>query len=252
MEAETKSSGGNSFICLHGNLQTNTVWNQFSDFFSSFSGCEYSLFAPDLWRLAGASLNDITCKLAREIKAQRETGNILIGYSLGGRIGFELIKQLSSLFKAAIIISAHSGNLTERERKDVLGNDRVMAERFLKTPWHELLSYWDTLPVFGGMPCRVKRAENDFERQKLSQMIINCSKAYQSNFLELTSLTLPILYLSGEKDPKYCVIGKALVKQFPETVSHVIIPKAAHRVPWDNPDGFKSAVEHFLNRVLVR
>jgi 2-succinyl-6-hydroxy-2,4-cyclohexadiene-1-carboxylate synthase len=61
-----------------------------------------------------------------------------------------------------------------------------------------------------------------------------------------------MLYLSGEEDHKYSMIGEDLSRSC-NSVIHQIIPDAGHRVPWENPAGFLSAVNQFLgdNRAFL-
>ena len=117
--------------------------------------------------------------------------------------------------------------------------------------WQRLLIEWDQQSVFAGRETNAKRAEKDFSRESICRLLDIFSKGRQLDLLPaLCELRQPpILFVSGEDDQKYGARGHELSSTC-ANVEHVIIPNAAHRVPWENPAGFVDAVQAFLDRVL--
>ena len=72
------------------------------------------------------------------------------------------------------------------------------------------------------------------------------SKGLQQNLApKLAELkNLPILFVSGEKDQKYLVIGKKLAKSS-SVINAQVIADAGHRVPWENTESFVQVLIDF-------
>ncbi|MBA3237799.1 MAG: alpha/beta fold hydrolase [Parachlamydiaceae bacterium] len=176
----------------------------------------------------------------------RNTGqqNILLGYSLGGRLAMHALISKPDLWDAAILISAHPGLDSPIEQTARLKNDQWWAKRFLEDPWDPLMHDWNTQAVFGGRPSLFSRFESAFNREKLSKQLINWSLGNQELLLNrLSKLPLPILVLAGELDPKFC----AIADQFKDFATVSIIPDAAHRLPWEKPKKFMKEVNKFCH-----
>ncbi|MEL6333413.1 MAG: hypothetical protein AAFQ76_12570, partial [Cyanobacteria bacterium J06626_26] len=54
---------------------------------------------------------------------------------------------------------------------------------------------------------------------------------------QITNLSIPITYVTGDVDRRYWQIGTELTAQSPN-IRHVSIQNAGHRVPWEQPDAF--------------
>ena len=146
--------------------------------------------------------------------------------------------------------AADTGLKTKRERTHTLQRDQEWARRFITEDWEHLLTEWDQQSVFAGRRNSAERAEKEFSRESISRMFDIFSKGRQLDLLPALSKLrqLPILFVSGEDDQKYCARGQELSSAC-SNVEHAIIPNAAHRVPWENPAEFVGAVQAFLNRV---
>lgn len=173
-------------------------------------------------------------------------GNILIGYSLGGRLGMHLLIQSPYKWEAAVLISAHPGLAAQEERRQRLETDCSWSQRFLQDPWEDLLHDWNQNPIFGQIPCALPRKEAQFNRLCLSKQLINWSLGKQDDLIpQLKKLNIPLLYLSGEKDLKFNQISK----EFAPFCQSVIVEGAAHRIPWEKPFQFETLVKSFIEKI---
>lgn len=172
--------------------------------------------------------------------------NVLIGYSLGGRLGMHVLLSNPSLWSSAIFISAHPGLSSSEEKAKKRVSDQVWANRFLKEPWDILIQNWNNNPVFAGKPYAMPKEEKDYERDKLAKQLVNWSLGNQDFLLgQLSRLSIPILFVAGELDQKYCKIAE----QFRDFAEISIFPEAGHRVPWEQPVFFETKVNEFLTRL---
>jgi 2-succinyl-6-hydroxy-2,4-cyclohexadiene-1-carboxylate synthase len=178
---------------------------------------------------------------------KKEEKNILLGYSLGGRLAMHALISSPELWSGAIFISAHPGLDSDKERNARLLSDRQWAERFLKDPWEPLIADWNSLPVFGKNPFPFMRRETDFDRHRLSLQLTNWSLGNQEALLHrLKKISVPMMVLAGQIDTKFCTIADSF-KNFSKVS---IISGAAHRVPWDKPEEFVKQINLFIEEIL--
>ncbi|MGD1949055.1 MAG: alpha/beta fold hydrolase [Leptolyngbyaceae cyanobacterium] len=229
--------------CLHGNLQQPKVWDNLSQISQALQVNVISLWdtsAHSCWAWA-----DAFCKTVRS--ADSDSKHYLLGYSLGGRLSMHALIQAPELWSKAIIVGADPGTADEQIRARCLKRDRIWANRFLTEPWPKLLAQWDALPVFCGRPCPTARRENDFDRQKIAHLFEVYSKGHMDDLTpHLRSLPVPITYVTGIDDERYCRLGQTLSSQCPN-LTHITVKNAGHRVPWEQPDIFANIVHHSLN-----
>lgn len=171
---------------------------------------------------------------------------ILLGYSLGGRLGMHALLSAATRWDGAIFVSAHPGLPTAAERALRCKSDQQWAARFLVDPWEDLMRDWHANAVFGGRPSPVPRSEREFDRMELSKQLLNWSLGKQEPLLpRLKMLAVPMLFISGELDQKFCHVAES----FKECGEVSIIPDSAHRVPWEQPVRFINRVNQFINQL---
>lgn len=138
-----------------------------------------------------------------------EEGDILIGYSMGGRIALELAAKMNFNIKKLILLNAHPGPESEEERLErKIFEQKVLQELRTKTRT-EFLTWWNALPIFThDIPLSTSQERFDqspelFERYRLSE---------QKNFLpEMIRNSEKILYVVGLYDEKYMELATELL-----------------------------------------
>ena len=179
-----------------------------------------------------------------------EGKRILIGYSLGGRLALHTLVDNPAQWSAAILISASPGLKTEEERKQRLAFDKKWAEKFLSDQWELLTEEWNKQPVFNGEYFHIERHEKDFSRTQLADTLKGWSLGLQDNLSrQLPLLPQPILWMAGELDNKYTEIAKTITLTNPKSEIW-IVPKAGHRLVWQQSERFLDKVKNFLIGLL--
>lgn len=229
---------------VHGFLGMPSDWDQFSkDFPNSIQ--------VDLRKLGLFDLNSIAHWINGIAVKSSILSRMIVGYSMGGRIALHCLVREPTLWKAAVIISAHPGLLDELEKKERLISDQKWSEHFQNMPWEILLKHWNSQKVFGGIESSQVRREEDFSREFLSKVLVESSLGQQKDLRSsLKNLEVPILWISGERDMKF----KALAEESASLNSRFhfhTIRGAGHRVPWDQPDQFQSALIEFFRKVTI-
>jgi 2-succinyl-6-hydroxy-2,4-cyclohexadiene-1-carboxylate synthase len=176
-------------------------------------------------------------------------GNILMGYSLGGRLGLHALLQDPKKWKAAIFISTHPGLKSSVEKQARIRADHEWAHHFESEAWNPLMTRWNSQGVFLQDPFTFKREEADFCRKTLSQALKIWSLGIQGDLSgKIKSLDIPILWMVGAEDAKF--LEKAKELEFRNAASELyVVPQAAHRLPWQQPEKFLRKITEFIQRL---
>ncbi|MFN0125427.1 MAG: alpha/beta fold hydrolase [Verrucomicrobiales bacterium] len=184
-------------------------------------------------------------QFAKKVRA-KDPRPVLLGYSMGGRLALHALLAAPDLFRAAIIVSAHTG-LADREiRQRRWRQDDEWAKKLRSLPWETFLRIWNDQAVFAGVDMPGGRLTAFKWRQGIIRSFDCWGLSRQEDLLpKLGHLNLPVLWISGDFDKGYTEVARGAVAALPNA-RHAVIPSAGHRVPWENPDGFIDAVSGFL------
>ncbi|MCB1112112.1 MAG: alpha/beta fold hydrolase [Chlamydiales bacterium] len=167
---------------------------------------------------------------------------ILMGYSLGGRLALHALIQHPERWNAAVIVSAHPG-MPYAERDERIKQDAVWAERFLNDDWDTVIKDWNNQSVFSGQ--QLFRDKKNYCRKKLADSLCYWSLGKQDYlFDKIADLPMPILWVIGERDTKFCSLA-AQVRLKNKRSEIWVAQDAGHRVPWENGQLFKKKIEEF-------
>jgi len=174
----------------------------------------------------------------------------VLGYSQGGRAALAALAGSPDLFAAAGLIGVHPGLEDEGQRLRRAIDDEEWAVRAESGDWSEFLDDWnlrgtlaDGLDVREWDPAlaaawRGYRAGLEAHRVKVADAMRKWSLARQPDFWgSLAGIQVPVLWINGERDGKFCKIGERACGMLP-AAEHVVIAGAGHRVPWEKPEEF--------------
>lgn len=219
---------------LHGFLGRTADWNCFASLSSQ-------LIAVDLFHF--------DCPLEQwgsTFNATIDNTSILLGYSLGARLGMHALLANPTKWKGAIFVSGNPGLNCDEEKKKRFQLDVQWSKEFLEKPWEELMQRWNSLDVFCGVPNPLKRIETEFSRYCLAKSLVQWSVGYQQDLAsKLQQIDKPILWITGSLDKKYSAWGNKMVFQHPLS-QNIVVSGAAHRVPWEAPSVFENSVVSFI------
>jgi 2-succinyl-6-hydroxy-2,4-cyclohexadiene-1-carboxylate synthase len=170
------------------------------------------------------------------------SGDVLLGYSLGGRLALQALLAGAD-YRCAVLVSTGLGIEGEAEREHRRLADEQWARRFEADDWATVMRDWNGQPVFGGHV--LPRSEQP--RAPLVQAL----RAWSPGVLppagpRLHELGTPALWIAGSRDARYvaeCSRGAALMP-----IGRVeIVEGAGHRVPWEAPEAFIERLRLFLD-----
>ena len=242
--------------CLHGNWQTPDVWQPVTDAIreglSRDGGIAIEVHTVDYWRTSAADMKEWAGGFNREVRATRDSAReVLIGYSMGGRLALHALIDEPGLWDLAIVVAADPGSSDPGINKAALDRDEYWAARLSTEPVDKVITDWDKLPVFGGRENLSPRNLSNLNASDIADVMVRFSKGHQRDLsASLTTLKTPVAYVSGSEDEKYGAIGRAL-EDMSVNITHIVIPQAGHRVPWENRTGFVAAVVRSIREHLT-
>ena len=167
-------------------------------------------------------------------------GDVLLGYSMGGRLALHALVG-GAKYRRAVIVSAGLGIEDRVAREERARLDDHWARRFEREPWTSVMRDWHAQPVFGGH--KIARREDDFDRRELARQLREWSPgALPSLAWRLHEVKVPVLWIAGERDDRYVMEAKRAVAGLPQGELW-ICPDAGHRVPWEQPQRFVERLE---------
>ncbi|MBF0443128.1 MAG: 2-succinyl-6-hydroxy-2,4-cyclohexadiene-1-carboxylate synthase [Oligoflexales bacterium] len=183
--------------------------------------------------------------------------NILVGYSMGGRIALSFAIKYPLLSKALVMESTSPGIDDEDERKAREFFDRNLFSELLKNDDQEkfksFLHSWYKNPIFSGI--QNHHGYNEMINRRLLnkpeklQIFINHFGMGKTPSLwnRIPHIEIPSLYIVGENDRKYREIACRLEKANSSIVFGVI-EGSGHNTHFQAPERFASCLNNFLRQ----
>jgi 2-succinyl-6-hydroxy-2,4-cyclohexadiene-1-carboxylate synthase len=233
------------FIFLHGFLGIPSDWDQIITELKkelASSAVEGVYHRVDYFNRPNLSPKQLLDKVADEF-IHWINGNtthkrkVLVGYSLGGRLGLHIFEKRPDLFERFFCISAHPGfkPFQEDEIKERATKDQFWAEMFLHQNWNEVVKKWNEQSVFEDSVTEPERDGSNYRRDLLAKALVNWSLAKQSEKrMVIRRHSKKISWIIGERDKKFIEMTRALLKEI-QDLEIEIIPSSGHRVLFDNP-----------------
>ena len=176
----------------------------------------------------------------------------LVGYSMGGRLALYLLTHYSDRFLSAVIESASPGLRTEAERAARLEQDGIWIRSLLERPLDEFLNEWLAQPLFDTIDRTTARFEKTMWHRRqhdpvsLARSLEHLGTgAMPSLWDKLAGLTMPILFVAGEKDEKYRRLALEMARLCGRA-QVAIIDGAGHNTHFECPEAFSKEVARFL------
>lgn len=199
--------------------------------------------------LPWTSLSDWPERFHQWLDAQKGDKEILMGYSMGGRLALHSLMHAPQRWKGAVLISTHPGLIDIEARLERQREDDEWARRFEQEEWTSLMHDWNRRAVFAEDRFRFNRREQDYDRHWLAHLMREGSLAKQQDFrLRIAALPIPLLWITGAADQHYCKLAESLTFHHPDSC-RVKIEQAGHRVPWEQPEQFSEYIFAFLQKI---
>lgn len=163
-------------------------------------------------------------------------------------------------FSALVLESAGLGPADAASRGALRERNFAWAARVRGEGVSAFMSWWEALPLFESqrnLPVdqrerlRAGRFANDAESLALSfeqagahQMPLRCESIRA--LCELAAKGIPVSYLAGELDAKYCKVASTLQAESQGAVSCRVAPAAGHNIHFEQPEVFASILKEVV------
>jgi len=139
----------------------------------------------------------------------------LVGYSMGGRIALAYAVRYPDALRSLVLESASFGPRTPAERDAMLDRDRALAEKLRRSTPEEFAAWWAEMPVLATqseLPEAQREAERAMRRANemgaLERAVLGAGQGAMEDLRDAVArLSMPVLYLAGEKDNKYSALA---------------------------------------------
>ncbi len=205
---------------------------------------------PSYWESDCEGMDDWAEKFCSSIRmAPPVPKDVILGYSMGGRLAMQALVTDPVLWSGAILISSDPGLDNQAERNEVGRRDMEWSQRLRLLPLSDVVKQWDKLPIFGSPRNPAPRDLDLLDASLVAEKMTCFSKARQADLRgDLAETNVDILALTGESDSKYCQIWES-VSDLSSNVQHKVISASGHRVPWDSPEDFQRLVIGYIGRM---
>lgn len=236
--------------CLHGAVGMAEDWKGLS---VRLGQSGQAVRRVDLWRFLDCcpmELEDFAKSFCEEVRAGGDQKNILVGYSMGGRLALHALLEDAELFSGAVIVSAHPGGLDERAKILRMAGDAEWAGKALVGEWDLFLKEWEGQAVLNPEGSALEglgnRRQLKIRRQAVARSFMDWSLGKQEDLRDrMREVKVPVLWVTGEKDGKFTELAQELVPGL-ERGKLEVVEGAGHRVPWEKAGEFEALVEGFL------
>lgn len=244
----TQKNSEDALVFLHGFMGSGSDFNPLIQHL----GDEFSTLTIDLPGHGSSSMIDpltfdsVIEEIKRVIKIYSLKKVHLVGYSLGGRIILDWIKNDIDSIHSVCILSSHFG-LLEKEKKAREEFETKWVKSLKSDPFDQFLDKWYKQSIFqsSGSHEMVNLRKNNNPKhlccvfEKLSLLKQKCSLEF------LSKTSLPLLFACGSRDKKYLT----LYKNLPTHISWDIIENACHAIHLENPRACALTITQFIKEV---
>jgi len=249
---ERREAGAMECWLLHGAVGMAADWRAFA---KRLAAAKTGTRAVDLWRFLECgpmSIADFGPAFNADAGGEVSRGGrrALLGYSMGGRLALHALLENPHPWQAAVIVSSHPGLEDPADRESRRAADAAWASMALTANWQEFLDAWEAQPVLASSDIRAPQASGALamRRREIARGFVDWSLGAQQPLWDrLHEITIPVLWVAGENDPKFLELARRAVAEIP-AATLAIAPGAGHRVPWQAEEWLAAQVADFLSR----
>ena len=250
---------GYPVVFLHGFLGNQKEWldiikslkNKYRIILFDLPGHGGSVFDVNKIDKKIYEFTNTTNTIVNILKKLNVNKSMLIGYSMGGRLALNLAIKYPSIFSKVFIESASPGLETEQEILKRKANDEKTAKLIKELNFSEFIDNWYNQKVFEGIKKSLKY--EDLKNQRLKNDTNNIALALKGLSVanmpclwnKLSNLKLPLYFIAGKNDEKYCIIGQRM-SQYSQKISFKIVNNCGHNIHFENREEYLNLLVNFF------
>lgn len=230
---------------VHGFLGSPADWADVLERLAPGIACD----CVSLTELGCASIAEAATRLAHRLESH--PCDLLVGYSMGGRIALELAVTRAELVPRLLLLAASPGIEDADERVRRAFEDAQRARAILHDGLDDFVERWYRLPIFAPFArhasysaARVRRVQG--EAAFWSQCVEGCSPGRAApRWDAFPALTTRTVYAAGTLDERYAACAARLRNLAPR-LRVELVAGAGHVLPLEAPDACARLIESTL------
>ena len=238
---------GPRVVLVHGFTQTGRSWRPIATDLAR----DHEVVLVDAPGHGGSSAVRADVEGGAELLGAAGGRATYVGYSMGGRLALHLALARRDLVVTLVLVGATAGIEDEAERAARRAGDERLATELEQRGLDAFLARWLDQPLFATLPPD-GRDLDDRRRNTvrgLSASLRNAGTGAQaSRWPELPSLAMPVLVLAGERDERFCAVGKRMAEAIGPNATFAVVPGAGHAAHRERPEAFLGLLRPFLER----
>lgn len=177
----------------------------------------------------------------------QQADDVLIGYSMGGRLALHMLLSPNSPWKRAIIISTSPGIKDPVERQSRLARDHQWAAELLSTHFSAWIQKWNEQTIFQSDP-EPDRSSWASQTVLLAEALMKGSVGGQRDLMpRMSQISARLLWVAGESDPSYVERLRDIEALHFQKIETATIKSGGHRLIFSNADALAQRITLFLN-----
>jgi len=187
----------------------------------------------------------------REIADRVDDGDVVVGYSMGGRLALAAALRRPGKFGGLVLVGTSAGIEDPEARAERRLADDELADWIERHTIEEFAERWEAQPVFASQSPELVRAQRPgrlaHDPSRLAQLLRSAGQGmFDPVWHRLEAIDCPVLAVAGELDSKYADASYRIA----ERVKHGrarLIPGAGHAPQLERPDEFAAVLFDFLD-----
>jgi 2-succinyl-6-hydroxy-2,4-cyclohexadiene-1-carboxylate synthase len=180
--------------------------------------------------------------------------DVLVGYSLGGRLALRAALRSRGSFIAVVLVGSTAGIEEGPMRAQRAEADEKLASWIEAMPIEDIVALWERQPLFADQPeslvdeQRPGRLSQD--PRSLALLLRTAGQGVLAPvWHELRTLELPLLAIAGARDDGYSAAAKRIAHVAPNARA-AIVEDAGHAAHLQRPDEVARLITGFLDGCL--
>lgn len=177
-----------------------------------------------------------------------------LGYSMGARSALQIANQFPSNVSGLILEGVSPGLINKTERTLRIDADEKLADQIISFGIEKFVDYWESIPLWQTQTHLPQGIKANLREQRLQNDPIGLANSLrgmgagaQEPINDLSVIKVPILFVCGSLDKKFCDIASKLLIGL-ENGEINIIDGAGHAVHLECPNEFNELVLKFLEQ----
>ncbi len=164
---------------------------------------------------------------------------------------------MASAFPDAVaglaLIGASPGIADQTERQNRIASDDALAVGIERDGIDAFVDRWERLPLFATQQRLPEETRVEIRRGRLGGRPLGLANSLRGMGAgaqpplhgQLSALSMPVLLLAGEEDPKYMQLGREMARVIPNA-EFVSVPGVGHAAHIEDPEACARIVVRFL------